>query len=64
MVVWLKKEKNQFKMENDIAGCIGILNVFLLKIYSECKSSTAFYDDFEFLHFPLLIIENKVVVPF
>lgn len=51
-------------MENDIAGCIGILNVFLLKIYSECKSSTAFYDDFEFLHFPLLIIENKVVVPF
>lgn len=64
MVVWLKKEKNQFKMENDIAGCIGILNDFLLKIYSECKSSTAFYDDFEFLHFPLLIVENKVVVPF
>ena len=64
MVVWLKKEKNQFKMENDIAGCIGILNVFLSKIYSECKSSTAFYDDFEFLHFPLLIVENKVVVPF
>ena len=51
-------------MENDIAGCIGILNDFLLKIYSECKSSTAFYDDFEFLHFPLLIVENKVVVPF
>lgn len=51
-------------MENDIVGCIGILNRFFLKIYSECKFLIVFYDDFEFLYFFFFIVENKVVVFF